>query len=348
MPLNSISNAHIQPVGKWTLWSRPYNALRSRSSGRSACALLCVFQLLAICATRAGPTKHQINKAVFPSNSRTYLPGNNSRGARLCWVRVCTGPIINFMVRYRAYVSCVISVMSCLFCSVLLIRLARRRGGARWIASEGKGEGLFGQDIAERLGRAVRGWAPRAYNVFNITSIAPGILQSHGTIKTTWRNPPGDPPPPTSPPPPQRKCEVREAEVLEPKDLTSRAMFPATQIKMSTSPATSPTMSNSSSPTPTPPSHPQLNYNHKITGIPCVAAASRYTAPVHIDVGGTIYTSSLETLTKGQIVSYAVSIPRLNYPDAFILLDTSNPISFEAILLKSKVGQSGTIVQTRS
>ncbi|KAL0280056.1 UNVERIFIED_CONTAM: hypothetical protein PYX00_001465 [Menopon gallinae] len=52
-------------------------------------------------------------------------------------------------------------------------------------------------------------------------------------------------------------------------------------------------MSNSSSPTP-----PALNYNHKITGIPCVAAASRYTAPVHIDVGGTIYTSSLETLTK--------------------------------------------------
>ena len=33
-------------------------------------------------------------------------------------------------------------------------------------------------------------------------------------------------------------------------------------------------------------------------GIPCVAAASRATAPVHIDVGGTIYTSSLETLTK--------------------------------------------------
>lgn len=40
------------------------------------------------------------------------------------------------------------------------------------------------------------------------------------------------------------------------------------------------------------------NYNPKISGIPCVAAASRYTAPVHIDVGGTIYTSSLETLTK--------------------------------------------------
>ncbi|XP_064213557.1 BTB/POZ domain-containing protein Tiwaz [Tribolium castaneum] len=74
-------------------------------------------------------------------------------------------------------------------------------------------------------------------------------------------------------------------------------MFPTAQIKMrlmspSSSPATSPTMSNSSSPTP-----PAVNYN-KITGIPCVAAASRYTAPVHIDVGGTIYTSSLETLTK--------------------------------------------------
>ncbi|XP_066995069.1 BTB/POZ domain-containing protein Tiwaz isoform X2 [Anabrus simplex] len=66
-------------------------------------------------------------------------------------------------------------------------------------------------------------------------------------------------------------------------------------LSPSSSPATSPTMSNSSSPTPTPPA---INYNHKITGIPCVAAASRYTAPVHIDVGGTIYTSSLETLTK--------------------------------------------------
>ncbi|XP_076325179.1 BTB/POZ domain-containing protein kctd15-like isoform X1 [Tachypleus tridentatus] len=42
----------------------------------------------------------------------------------------------------------------------------------------------------------------------------------------------------------------------------------------------------------------ESNFNHKIGGIPCVAATSRYTAPVHIDVGGTIYTSSLETLTK--------------------------------------------------
>ncbi|XP_015586300.1 BTB/POZ domain-containing protein kctd15 isoform X2 [Cephus cinctus] len=78
-------------------------------------------------------------------------------------------------------------------------------------------------------------------------------------------------------------------------------MFPSAQIKMrllspSSSPATSPTMSNSSSPTPPAPAAPA--YNQKMTGIPCVAAASRYTAPVHIDVGGTIYTSSLETLTK--------------------------------------------------
>lgn len=36
----------------------------------------------------------------------------------------------------------------------------------------------------------------------------------------------------------------------------------------------------------------------KISGIPCAAAPSRYTAPVHIDVGGVTYTSSLETLTR--------------------------------------------------
>ncbi|EEZ97887.2 BTB/POZ domain-containing protein kctd15-like Protein [Tribolium castaneum] len=97
--------------------------------------------------------------------------------------------------------------------------------------------------------------------------------------------------------PKRKKNDIRNDVDKEPKDLTNRTMFPTAQIKMrlmspSSSPATSPTMSNSSSPTP-----PAVNYN-KITGIPCVAAASRYTAPVHIDVGGTIYTSSLETLTK--------------------------------------------------
>ncbi|KAI2806897.1 hypothetical protein RDWZM_006310 [Blomia tropicalis] len=60
--------------------------------------------------------------------------------------------------------------------------------------------------------------------------------------------------------------------------------------------------SSNSSPARTSPTnsiHSNLvNLNHKISGIPCVAAASRYTAPVHIDVGGSIYTSSLETLTK--------------------------------------------------
>jgi hypothetical protein len=74
------------------------------------------------------------------------------------------------------------------------------------------------------------------------------------------------------------------------------------------SPATSPTLSAVSSPapqTPTPTTTPMLqvissnsaSYTPKLAGIPSVAAASRYTAPVHIDVGGTIYTSSLETLT---------------------------------------------------
>ncbi|XP_076068272.1 BTB/POZ domain-containing protein twz [Oratosquilla oratoria] len=64
-------------------------------------------------------------------------------------------------------------------------------------------------------------------------------------------------------------------------------------LSPSVSPATSPTLTHSGSPTP-----PLYSSQHKITGIPTVAAASRYTAPVHIDVGGAIYTSSLETLTR--------------------------------------------------
>ncbi|XP_050300041.1 BTB/POZ domain-containing protein Tiwaz [Anthonomus grandis grandis] len=105
----------------------------------------------------------------------------------------------------------------------------------------------------------------------------------------------------------RKKPDLRnDADKAEPKDLTNRNMFPSTQIKMrlmspNISPATSPTMSSSSSPTPPPPSTTTTmsaaSYT-KMAGIPCVAAASRYTAPVHIDVGGTIYTSSLETLTK--------------------------------------------------
>ncbi|XP_076262974.1 BTB/POZ domain-containing protein twz isoform X2 [Rhynchophorus ferrugineus] len=107
----------------------------------------------------------------------------------------------------------------------------------------------------------------------------------------------------------RKKSDLRnDVEKTEPKDLTNRNMFPSTQIKMrlmspNTSPATSPTMSTSSSPTP-PPANTNASLSAattsygKMTGIPCVAAASRYTAPVHIDVGGTIYTSSLETLTK--------------------------------------------------
>lgn len=46
------------------------------------------------------------------------------------------------------------------------------------------------------------------------------------------------------------------------------------------------------------PSSSCLTSTNKISGIPCVAAASRSKAPVHIDIGGTEYTSSLETLTR--------------------------------------------------
>lgn len=99
-----------------------------------------------------------------------------------------------------------------------------------------------------------------------------------------------------------------DKKASEPRDLSSSArLFPNAQIKISSSPAISPT-SNSSSPTPagsgSPPENQAISsaggciHAKSITGIPCVAAASKYTAPVHIDVGGTIYTSSLETLTK--------------------------------------------------
>lgn len=86
------------------------------------------------------------------------------------------------------------------------------------------------------------------------------------------------------------------------------------RIAHSNSPATSPTIShNSNSPSPTP-VVPTTGYNHKIiAGIPCVAAASKYTAPVHIDVGGTIYTSSLDTLTKlVDILMYYLCMYKIN------------------------------------
>ncbi|KAK3579936.1 hypothetical protein CHS0354_020829 [Potamilus streckersoni] len=47
-------------------------------------------------------------------------------------------------------------------------------------------------------------------------------------------------------------------------------------------------------------SSPSLQHNGHFSkiGVPCPATPTRYTAPVHIDVGGVIYTSSLDTLTK--------------------------------------------------
>lgn len=56
----------------------------------------------------------------------------------------------------------------------------------------------------------------------------------------------------------------------------------------------SPSTNSSSSPV-----HAQNgSFTSKISGVPCPATPTRYTAPVHIDVGGVIYTSSLETLTR--------------------------------------------------
>lgn len=65
-------------------------------------------------------------------------------------------------------------------------------------------------------------------------------------------------------------------------------MYPPFQTRAMTSPHTPPVSS------------PATHNGHyqKISGVPCPATPTRYTAPVHIDVGGVIYTSSLETLTK--------------------------------------------------
>ncbi|XP_071526713.1 BTB/POZ domain-containing protein KCTD1 isoform X2 [Panulirus ornatus] len=83
------------------------------------------------------------------------------------------------------------------------------------------------------------------------------------------------------------------SSIWEPYTKNSRKGTSAQMLSPSISPATSPTLTHSGSPTP-----PLYPTQHKISGIPTVAAASRFTAPVHIDVGGSIYTSSLETLTR--------------------------------------------------
>jgi hypothetical protein len=121
-------------------------------------------------------------------------------------------------------------------------------------------------------------------------------------------------------------------------------LFPSTP---STSPITSPT-SNSSSPAPTtgsPPGNQGLSsasgciHSKPITGIPCVAAASRYTAPVHIDVGGTIYTSSLETLTKyvrrhvNNLIMKLIDDLLVRYPESRLakLFNGSIPIVLDSL-----------------
>ncbi|XP_033755137.1 BTB/POZ domain-containing protein kctd15-like [Pecten maximus] len=57
-------------------------------------------------------------------------------------------------------------------------------------------------------------------------------------------------------------------------------------------------MSSPHTPVASPPISQNGHTFSKISGVPCPATPTRYTAPVHIDVGGVIYTSSLETLTK--------------------------------------------------
>nr|XP_039265070.1 BTB/POZ domain-containing protein kctd15-like [Styela clava] len=61
------------------------------------------------------------------------------------------------------------------------------------------------------------------------------------------------------------------------------------------------------------------NSTVRVSGIPTPAIPNRYTAPVHIDVGGHIYTSSLETLTK--------------YPDSKLgkLFNGAEPIVLDAL-----------------
>jgi len=79
-------------------------------------------------------------------------------------------------------------------------------------------------------------------------------------------------------------------------------------------------LDGSSSPTttPSPPFANNMTSPHsgsifgKISGVPCPATPTRYTAPVHIDVGGSIYTSSLETLTRWVFTIMAYSLNGLN------------------------------------
>ena len=82
------------------------------------------------------------------------------------------------------------------------------------------------------------------------------------------------------------------------RDLAQVAALRATGPSTSP-PSSSPEPGHVTMSSPTPVSSPVPN-NHfaKISGVPCPATPTRYTAPVHIDVGGVIYTSSLETLTK--------------------------------------------------
>ncbi|OXA61371.1 BTB/POZ domain-containing protein kctd15 [Folsomia candida] len=101
----------------------------------------------------------------------------------------------------------------------------------------------------------------------------------------------------------------RKPIIPKPIVMESSPVCPKRHLSPTGSPISPTGLSNSSS-SPTPPVAAALAFSNNsknsgiksgspiIPGIPCIAAASKSTAPVHIDVGGVIYTSSLETLTR--------------------------------------------------
>jgi len=84
------------------------------------------------------------------------------------------------------------------------------------------------------------------------------------------------------------------AASTRPLDPVSNTVSPAAPTVNSPSPPPPAIMSSAAAAVPYHTAGPVA----KITGVPCPATPTRYTAPVHIDVGGSIYTSSLETLTR--------------------------------------------------
>jgi len=99
----------------------------------------------------------------------------------------------------------------------------------------------------------------------------------------------------------KRKLSIPKSEPIDPHPHSyyiPPVIVPSAQARAEPRMSQSPvpvSRSGSATPTGLPNGHMTLP---KMTGVPCPATPTRYTAPVHIDVGGSIYTSSLETLTR--------------------------------------------------